>query len=94
MFQIARGPWNCVQTLKCDMVGSNLRYNAGYPVDFGGFSAISRYWRLVITKNHGAYDTSFHGVEFFGYDYRISKLIEQLKLTEYEHALIENVLTN
>lgn len=88
---IKSGPWNCVQTFKCEMIGSNLRNKAGVPMDFGGFYAIARYWRLVIVNNHGATHTSFHGVEFFGYDYRITKLIEQLKLSEYEDVLIENV---
>ena len=74
------------------MIGSSLRNSPGMPIDFSGFHAVARYWRLVIAKNHGAPVTSFHGVEFFGYDYRISKLIEQLKLTEYEDLLIENDL--
>jgi hypothetical protein len=87
----SRGPWNCVQSCKCEMIGSTIRTQAGHAVDFDGFNATSRYWRFVITKNHGAQDTSFHGIEFFGYDNRISKLIEQLKLTEYTHALITNV---
>lgn len=80
-----------MQTFKCEMIGSSLRNGAGVPMDFDGFYAIARYWRLVIANNHGARDTSFHGVEFFGYDFRLSKLIEQLKLTEYEDVLIENV---
>ena len=88
---LSRGPWNNVQAFKCEMIGSSSRNNAGVPVDIDGFNAIARYWRLVIGKNHGAPVTSFHGVEFFGYDYRIVKLIEQLKLTEYEDVLIENV---
>lgn len=75
------------------MVGSAVQKDAGIPIDIDGFNACSRYWRLVITRNHGAPDTSFHGIEFFGYDNRISKLIEQLKLTEYEQALIENVIS-
>lgn len=74
------------------MVGSSNQSNAGVPIDIEGFNACSRYWRLVITRNHGAPETSFHGIEFFGYDNRISKLVEQLKLTEYEQALIENVI--
>lgn len=86
------GPWNCVQSFKCGMVGSSVRNNAGIPVDIAGFNACARYWRLVVTKNHGAKDTSFHGIEFFGYDNRISKLLNQLKLNEYEHAMIENDL--
>lgn len=73
------------------MLGSSLRKNPGVPQDFDGFFAISRFWRLVIAKNHGAQQTSFHGIEFFGYDYRISKLIEELRLSEYEDVLIENV---
>lgn len=73
------------------MIGSNIRTSGGTPLDFDGFNAIARYWRLVIGKNHGANETSFHGIEFFGYDYRITKLIEQLKLTEYDDILIENV---
>ena len=73
------------------MLGSSTRTNAGVPVDFEGFSAIARYWRLVIGKNHGATMTSFHGIDFFGYDYRIVMLLEQLKLNEYEDVLIENV---
>jgi hypothetical protein len=73
------------------MIGSSLRSSPGIPIEFNGFHAVSRFWRLVIVKNHGASQTSFHGIEFFGYDYRIIKLIEQLKLTEYEDILIENV---
>jgi hypothetical protein len=88
---LSRGPWNNVQAFKCEMIGSSSRNNAGVPIDIDGFNAIARYWRLVIGKNHGASVTSFHGVEFFGYDYRTVKLIEQLKLTEYEDVLIENV---
>ena len=75
------------------MLGSQYSSSAGYPVDFNGFNAIARYWRLVITKNHGALNTSFHGIEFFGYDVRISKLLNQLKLNEYEQDLVENVRT-
>ena len=60
-------------------------------MDFDGFFAISRFWRLIIARNHGALRTSFHGIEFFGYDYRISKLIEELRLSEYEDLLVENV---
>ncbi len=89
-----RGPWNCVQSFKCEMLGSQYSSSAGYGVDFNGFNAVARYWRLVITKNHGALNTSFHGIEFFGYDVRISKLLNQLKLNEYEHDLVENVLKN
>lgn len=85
------GPWNNVQAFTCEMIGSNSRKKPGVPVDIHGFNAIARFWRLVIGKNHGASVTSFHGVEFFGYDYRIVKLIEQLKLTEYEEILVENV---
>lgn len=73
------------------MIGSSLRKSAGVPVEIEGFCACARFWRLVTAKNHGSPITSFHGVEFFGYDNRISKLLEQLKLTEYEQALIENV---
>ena len=73
------------------MIGSQYSNSAGIGVDFNGFSTIGRYWRLVITKNHGALNTSFHGIDFFGYDVRISKLLNQLKLTEYENDLIENV---
>ena len=73
------------------MIGNNLRNGAGVPVDFGGFQAISRYWRLVITKNHGAKNTSLHGIEFFGYDLRVAKLISQLKLTEYEEDIVQHV---
>lgn len=90
--KLKRGPWNNVQKFICDMVGSNVKTKAGVPLDFDGFNAIARYWRLVIGKNHGASVTSFHGIEFFGYDYRIVMLIEQLKLTEYEDMLIENVI--
>jgi len=73
------------------MLGSTLRNSPGVPVEISGFIACSRFWRLVIANNHGASLTSFHGVEFFGYDNRISKIIEQLKLSEYEQLLIENV---
>lgn len=73
------------------MIGSQYATSAGVGVDFDGFNAIARYWRVVITKNHGAMNTSFHGIEFFGYDIRITKLLNQLKLTEYENDLIENV---
>lgn len=73
------------------MIGSSVRTSPGIPIEYNGFNAVARFWRLVIVKNHGAPCTSFHGVEFFGYDYRICKLIEQLKLTEYEDVLIENV---
>ena len=74
------------------MVGSTVRNSAGTPVEISGFNACARFWRLVISKNHGAHDTSFHGVEFFGYDNRISKLLDQLKMNEYEQPLIENVI--
>ena len=88
---VSRGPWNCVQSFRCEMIGSNQRYHPGIPKDFDGFHAISRYWRLVLANNHGAQVTSFHGLEFYGYDYRISKLLEPLKLAEYEDDLFENV---
>ena len=87
----AEGPWNCVHKFRCEMIGSSLRTNAGVPMDFDGCFAISRFWRLIIAKNHGGQQTSFHGLEFYGYDFRISKLIEELKLSEYEEMLIENV---
>jgi hypothetical protein len=61
-------------------------------MDFEGFNATARYWKLIFTTNHGAHQTSFHGIEFFGYDNRISKLIEQLYLNEYEDVLYENVI--
>jgi hypothetical protein len=73
------------------MLGSISRGCAGVPIDIDGFFCISRFWRLVIARNHGALQTSFHGIDFFGYDYRISKLIEDHKLIEYEDTLIENV---
>ena len=76
------------------MIGSTHRYHPGTQVDFDGFHAISRYWRLVLANNHGAQVTSFHGLEFYGYDYRISKLLEPLKLSEYEDDLYENVSLN
>jgi hypothetical protein len=85
------GPWNCVHKIKCDMIGSGLKTNPGVPMDFDGFFAISRFWRFIIAKNHGAPQTSFHGIEFYGYDFRISKLIEELRLSEYEDVLVENV---
>ncbi len=80
-----------MQSFRCDMIGSVMRNSPGVPVEVSGFNACSRFWRLVVANNHGAAVTSFHGVEFFGYDNRISKLIEQLKLSEYEQPLIENV---
>lgn len=80
-----------MQSFNCEMVGSHFATSAGIGVDFEGFSAVGRYWRLVISKNHGALNTSFHGIEFFGYDIRINKLLNQLKLTEYENDLTENV---
>ena len=74
------------------MLGSSARGSAGVPIDFDGFQAIARFWRLVVVKNHGAKNTSLHGIEFFGYDCRIAKLISQLKLTEYEDELIQHVI--
>lgn len=85
------GPWSCVQTFNCEMVGSSVRNNAGIPLEFSGFHARSRFWRLVISKNHGASRTSFHGIEFFGYDCKIGKLLQHLGLVEYEDVFIENV---
>lgn len=73
------------------MLGNNLRELPGVPQEFGGFNSMARYWRLVIVKNHGAPQTSFHGVEFFGYDNRVVKLIDQLNLNEYEDILFDNV---
>lgn len=73
------------------MIGSSLKTDPGIPQDFDGFNATSRYWRMLIMNNHGAHQTSFHGVEFFGYDNRISKLIDQLNMNEYEDVLVENV---
>ena len=62
------------------------------PLDFDGFNATARYWKLLILNNHGSHQTSFHGIEFYGYDTRISKLIDQLNLNEYEDLFIENVI--
>jgi hypothetical protein len=73
------------------MIGSSLRNDAGVSMEFGGFYSVARYWRLYIVRNHGAKETSFHGIEFYGYDYRINKLIDHLKLIEYEYVLVENV---
>lgn len=73
------------------MVGSSLRSHAGVPLDFGGFLVRSRYFRFVIANNHGAPMTTFHGIELFGYDCRITKLLTEMNLAEYEHILVENV---
>lgn len=73
------------------MIGSSIRTNAGIPLDYSGFLVKSRYWRLVMANNYGAHMTTFHGVEFFGFDCRISKLLSELGLSEYEDILIENV---
>lgn len=81
-----------MQTFKCDMIGSSVRSHAGIPIDFNGFHARSRFWRLVIANNHGAPRTSFHGIEFFGYDCRITKLLKRMSLSEYEDIFIENVI--
>ncbi len=48
----------------------------------------------MILNNHGAHQTSFHGAEFFGYDNRISKLMDQISLNLYEDCLIDNVSWN
>jgi hypothetical protein len=73
------------------MTGSNNRDAPGSPLDFDGFNVTARYWRLLITKNYGSPETSFHGIEFFGYDNRVFKMINKLNLPEYEDAFVENV---
>jgi hypothetical protein len=73
------------------MIGASNRNAPGVPLDFDGFNVTARYWRLLIVKNHGSNETSFHGIEFFGYDNRVFKMINKLNLPEYEDALVENV---
>ena len=87
-----RGPWNNIQAFKCEMLGSSVRHDPGVPFDVDiGLRVMARYWRLVITKNHGASLTSMHGIAFYGYDTRVLKLIEQLKLTEYADVIVDQV---
>ena len=52
---------------------------------------MARYWRLVFTQNHVDPAICVHGISFYGYDTRVVKLIEQLKLSEYEDVIIEHV---
>lgn len=87
-----RGPWNIIQTFQCDMIGSTSKDAPGYPQEFDKFIATAQYWRLAIVDNHGAHQTSFHGIEFFGYDNRVTKILDQLKLNELEDILFENDL--
>lgn len=85
------GPWISIYQFKCLPVGSSIKTDPGVPSDFEGFNATARFWKLLILNNHGANYTSFHAIEFFGYDNRISKLMDQLSLNAYEDYLIENV---
>ena len=88
------GPWITLYQFKCSPIGSSNKADPGVPLDFEGFSATARFWKLLILNNHGAHQTSFHGIEFFGYDNRISKLLDQISLNLYEDCLIDNVSKN
>jgi hypothetical protein len=50
-----------------------------------------RYWKLVVKNNFCAAKTSFHGIEFFGFDTRLQKLLAELNLSEYTNILVKHV---
>jgi hypothetical protein len=91
LFSTLSGPWITLYQFKCLPIGSSNKNDPGTPSTFEGFNATARFWKLLILNNHGAHQTSFHGVEFFGYDNRISKLMDQISFNLYEDCLIDNV---
>lgn len=73
------------------MIGNCKPTEPGTPLDIDGFHFISRYWRLIIKNNFGSIRTSFHGIEFYGFDFRLQNLLVELNLNEYINILVENV---
>lgn len=63
----------------------------GTPQDFFSFMDQSQYWRVVILENYGGNCICFQGIQFYGADSRVSKLLEEHHLSSYTDKIIQKV---
>ncbi|CAH1784284.1 unnamed protein product [Owenia fusiformis] len=83
------GPWKSVTTFTCKKKGSSDPLTPGVAQNFDGFCETSQYWRILILNNHGGTCTAFQGVNFYGFDTRVSQFLEQLRMSSYKESWIK-----
>jgi len=79
------GPWRVVYR---GDTGPYSHAGGDYQCDSELFSGTSRYWKLMILRNHGAEDTHTSIVEFHGVDHMLKKWCTENGFAQYYDAFV------
>eukprot|EP01134_Creolimax_fragrantissima_P001272 CFRG1272T1 len=75
------GPWTIGRVFTAEQKGVETHtLGRGDNQDFKGLKIRTRFLRMVVNSNHGAYSTCWNGIGFFGIDHKLTELLRQFQL--------------